>query len=92
MEAIQYYRLFKQEKSSLKITALFDASDAGKNEKNTIFKEDGMAEIITDYNKMYERDFSIKTHDKFKKDIALRLAHKDSYGTIDRTPEKQINL
>lgn len=92
MEAIQYYRLFKQEKSSLKITALFDASDAGKNEKNTIFKEDGIAEIITDYNKMYERDFSIKTHDKFKKDIALRLAHKDSYLTIDRTPEKQINL
>ena len=92
MEAIQYYRLFKQEKSSLKITALFDASDAGKNEKNTIFKEDGMAEIITDYNKMYERDFSIKTHDKFKKDIALRLAHKDSYLTIDRTPKEQINL
>ena len=51
-----------------------------------------MAEITTDYNKMYESDFSIKTHDKFKKDIALRLAHKDSYLTIDRTPEKQINL
>ena len=91
-EAIQYYRLFKQENNSLKITALFDASDAAKNEKTTIFKEDGLKEIITDYSNTFNQDFSIPTHAKFKKDIALRMAHKDPYLGIDKEPEKEIDL
>lgn len=91
-EAIQYYRLFKQEKSSLKITALFDASDVEKNEETTVFKEDALLEIISDYNGMYGMDFSIPTHAKFKKDIALRMAHKEPYRDIDKKPEKEINL
>lgn len=91
-EAIQYYRLFKQANNSLKITALFDASDAAKNEKTTIFKEDGLKEIITDYNNTFNQEFSIPTHAKFKKDIALRLAHKDPYLGIDKAPEKEIDL
>lgn len=91
-EAIEYYRLFKSSNSNLKITALFDASDADKNEKYTIFKEDGLKEIIEDYNKLFGMDFSIPTHAKFKKDIASRLAHKDPYLGIERSPEKQVNL
>lgn len=91
-EAIEYYRLFKSSNSNLKITALFDASDADKNEKYTIFKEDGLKEIIEDYNKLFGMEFSIPTHAKFKKDIASRLAHKDPYLGIDRSPEKQVNL
>lgn len=92
-EAIEYYRLFKSSNSSnLQTTALFDASDADKNEKYTIFKEDGLKEIIEDYNKLFGMDFSIPTHAKFKKDIASRLAHKDPYLGIERSPEKQVNL
>lgn len=91
-EAIEYYRLFKSSNSNLKITALFDASDADKNEKYTIFKGDGLKEIIEDYNKLFGMDFSIPTHAKFKKDIASRLAHKDPYLGIERSPEKQLNL
>lgn len=91
-EAIEYYRLFKSSNSNLKITALFDASDADKNEKYTIFKEDGLKEIIEDYNKLFGMEFSIPSHAKFKKDIASRLAHKDPYLGIDRSPEKQVNL
>lgn len=91
-EAIQYYRLFKQENSPLKISALFDASDVEKNEKTTVFKEDAMLEIISDYNVMYGMDFSIPTHAKFKKDIALRMAHKEPYRDIEKKPEKEIDL
>lgn len=91
-EAIEYYRLFKSKKTNLKFTALFDASDADTNEKSTIFKEDGLKEIIEDYNAMFGMRFSIPLHGKFKKDVALRLAHKDPYLSIHRTPEKQLNF
>ena len=56
------------------------------------FKEEGLAEIIDDYNKRYEQDFSIPTFAKMKKDIAARLAHKKPYERIANTPEKQIDL
>ncbi len=44
------------------------------------FKEDGLIEIIEDYNDRYEQDFTIPDHAKFKKDIAARLAHKEPYS------------
>jgi len=89
-EAIEYYRLIKGKNSELKITALFDPDiDNGGNVK---FKEDGLVEILEDYNKQYEQDFTLATHSKFKKDIAARLAHKAPYIRIDRTPKKQLDL
>lgn len=89
-EAIQYYRLLKALAPELKITALFDPSI--DNNGNGLIKEDGLAEIITDYNERYGQDFTIPTFAKMKKDIAARLAHKKPYERIDRTPEKQIDL
>ncbi|HBM14770.1 MAG TPA: DEAD/DEAH box helicase [Lentisphaeria bacterium] len=89
-EAIEYYRLIKHLIPELKITALFDPNiDNGGSVK---FKEDGLVEILEDYNKRYEQDFILATHSKFKKDISARLAHKTPYLRIDRTPEKQIDL
>ena len=55
-------------------------------------KEEGLVEIIEDYNNKYDQDFTFATHGKFKKDIAARLAHKKPYGLIAKTPEQQINL
>lgn len=89
-EAIEYYRLLKKKMPSLKTTCLFDPNI--DNCGNFRFKEDGLVEIIDDYNKRYDQDFSIGTHAGFKKDIALRLAHKEYYKTIDRNPERQIDL
>lgn len=91
-EAIEYYRLFKAKQSSLKITALFDSSDAPENAQYSIEKEEALVEILEDYNKMFGMNFTISTHAKFKKDIAARLAHKKPYLAISRTPEKQLNL
>ncbi len=90
MEAIKYYRLFKKANSGLKITALFDPNE--NNEKTTIEKQDGLAEIITDYNELFDQNFTIPTHDKFKKDVASRLAHKEPYLIIERFPEQQLDL
>lgn len=89
-EAIEYYRLVKNLKPALKITALFDPNI--DNNGGVAFKEDGLVEIIEDYNNRYEQDFTLATHAKFKKDISARLAHKETYIRIERTPEKQIDL
>lgn len=93
-EAIEYYRLLKEtspaKNLNLKITALFDPNI--DNDGNIEFKEDGLVEIIEDYNRSYGQEFSLKNFSKFKKDIASRLAHKKPYTNIQRTPEKQIDL
>lgn len=89
-EAIEYYRLLKAEKPELKVTALFDPNI--DNNGNVQFKEDGLVEIIEDYNLRYQQDFTFASHAKFKKDIAARLAHKTPYLRIERTPELQIDL
>lgn len=90
-EAIEYYRIFKQQHLQLAVTALFDP-----NIDNTggyqIFKEDGLVEILTDYNSKYGQSFSMTTHDLFKADVAARLAHKEPHHLPDFTPDKQIDL
>ncbi len=89
-EAIIYYRLFKKLQPHLKITALFDAHI--DNVGNAEIKEDGLVEILEDYNARYGQDYTLATHSKFKKDISSRLSHKAPYLRIETTPEKQIDI
>lgn len=89
-EAIEYYRLFKKAAPERNITALFDPNI--DNNGGAILKEEALVEIITDYGRQFQQEFSIPTFYKMKKDIANRLAHKDNYARIDRTPDKQIDL
>ena len=87
-EAIQYYKLLKNK--GLKIAALFDQSIDNSN--NAIIKEDAVIEMLADYNTQYGQSFTIPTYQKYKKDIALRLAHKEYYKGIENSPEKQLNI
>lgn len=89
-EAIVYYRLLKEKMPFLKTTCLFDPNL--DNDGGVPWKEEGLVEIIDDYNKRYDREFSIGTHELLKKDIALRLAHKEHYKAIDREADKQLDL
>ena len=89
-EAITYYKLLKPAESFLKVTCLFDPGI--DNNEGAEFKEEWLIKIIKDYNKRYDQNFTLSNYDKFKKDIANRLAHKDPYRSIDQTPEKQIDL
>ena len=94
-QAIEYYRLIKARKPDLKISALFHPSvDFDDSPDNSKIKEDGLVEIITDYNERFfgQKQFDLSTHAKFKKDLVARLAHKDSYKAIERMPEKQLDL
>lgn len=89
-EAIEYYTLLKQTNPDLKVTCLFDPTI--DNDGGHAIKEDALVEIITDYNERYDQKFEMKTFGGLKKDIALRLAHKEQYKLVERTSAMQIDL
>lgn len=95
-EAITYYRMFRDEAPHLKVTALFDPNIGNDNPDNptgTIFKEEGLEEILGGYSRLYPgKDYSIPTHAAFKRDVSARLAHKKPYVGIERHPEEQLDL
>ena len=99
-EAIEYYRMLKVAMPKLKTTCLFDPNISNedgdykeyKGKPIALFKEDGLVEILADYNNRYGQDFTIPTHARFKKDLSLRLAHKEQYKRIEREPEKQLDM
>ncbi|KZK66821.1 DEAD/DEAH box helicase [Shewanella baltica] len=98
IDAIRYYRLFKKANATLatplKVTALFDPNIAEGEDYQTSgkIKQEGLVEILEDYNQKFGHDFSLANHAKFKKDAAARLAHKKPYLRIHQTPEQQIDL
>ncbi|ELC8405608.1 DEAD/DEAH box helicase [Clostridium perfringens] len=94
-EAIKYYRLIKEERPDLKITALFDSNidnNGNGDGEGSLFKEDGLLEIIQDYNELYGMKFDLSIHDKFKKDISSRLSHKKPYERIANEKNKQLDI
>ena len=99
-EAIDYYRLLKAAMPKLRISCLFDPNISNEDgdykeyrgQPIAFYKEQGLIEILTDYHAMFGQNFSIATHARFKKDLSLRLAHKEQYKRVEREPEKQLNL
>lgn len=89
-EAIKYYRMFRQIAPELKVAPLFDPNI--DNNPGAIFKEDGLVEILTDYNTTYGTTYTIPTFAAYKKDLSLRLAHKSPYTGIVNDRSKQIDL
>ena len=89
-EAIKYYGLIKKAKPDLKVTCLFDPNI--DNNENFEYKEEGLRQIINDYNKQYNQNFTLATHNLFKKDICMRLAHKDVYKFMGSNSEEQLDL
>ena len=87
-EAIEYYRLFKERNSGLKITALVDPNIDNTGEFK--FKEDGLVEILEDYEKNFGLKYSLSSAGAFKKDVSLRLAHKKPYTNLRK--EEQIDI
>lgn len=79
-EAIQYYRLLKDNPVGITVTALFD-SNLDESE-DTIFIEDGLRDIVEGYNDTFDKNYRIATHDLFKEDLSARLARKGAYRKI----------
>ena len=89
-EGLIYYRMLKKKAPNLRVTGLFDPTIDNKGGND--YKESGLLEIIDDYNKMFHQNYSLKIAGAFKKDVALRLAHKDPYLYIESQPEQEINI
>lgn len=95
-EAITYYRMFRKNAPELKVTTLFDPNIGNENPDNpkgTLFKEEGLVEILEGYSELYPgKDYTIPTHASFKKDVSARLAHKKPYVGIERHPKEQLDI
>lgn len=91
-QAIKYYRIFKERATNLKVTALFDPSLPNDNPDKTIFKENALAEIISDYKEMFGQSYTIAEHAKFKKDLSNRLAHKKPYIGLEQPANRDKRL
>lgn len=89
-EAIAYYDLVKAEIPTLKITALFDPSV--DNNGGAEVKEDALLKMLSDYNALFGMTYTMPMWASFKKDVANRLAHKEPYTGIGKSPDKQLNL
>lgn len=89
-EAIQYYHKFQGKYPQLKVTCLFDPTIDNKGGKKSLAKEDGLKDMLEDYNRVYGQNFAIGTYAKFKKDVSARLAHKAPYQRL--TKEAQLDL
>lgn len=88
-EAVAYYRLFKSSAPHLRITAVFDPNIDNEG-GGSLEKEDGIVEILEDYETIFGPSFGLPTYDSFREDVQLRLAHKKPYNRIP--VDKQINL
>ncbi len=88
-EAVAYYRLFKSVAPHLKVTAVFDPNIDNEG-GGSLEKEDGIVEILEDYETIFGPSFGLPTYDSFREDVQLRLAHKKPYNRIP--VDKQINL
>ncbi|MBD8975149.1 type I restriction endonuclease subunit R [Veillonella magna] len=88
-EAVKYYKLFKTMAPHLNVTAVFDPNIDNEG-GGTLEKEDGIVEILEDYEKDFGPSFSIPTYDAFREDVQLRLAHKRPYNRVPK--DKQLHL
>lgn len=89
-EAIDYYRTFKTMAPDIKVAALFDSTIDNDDVSRAADKEAAMLEMLTDYNARYNVQFRVATYGKYKKDVALRLAHKKAYRNAGK--DEQLDL
>ena len=89
-EAIQYYQKFRKRMPDLRVTGLFDPTIDNQGGQKSLKKEDGLKDMLIEYNDRYDQHFDIGGYAKFKKDVAARLSHKKPYERIK--PDQQLDL
>ena len=89
-EAISYYRKFREKYSDLKVTGLFDPTIDNASGDKALEKEDGIVEMLNDYNNWYSTNWDIARYAKFKLEVSDRLAHKGQFVRLKE--EAQLDL
>lgn len=89
-EAIQFYKKFRSKAPSLKVTGLFDPTIDNSKGGRSLEKEDGLKEMLDDYNDIFGQKFDIGGYARFKKDVSARLSHKKPYERVGK--DQQLDL
>lgn len=89
-EAVEYYRLLKDNDLGLFVTAVFDPHT--DNTSDDIFKDEAVKEILEDYNKHFNMKCTVGAYRRFKDDVCARLSHKDPYKDLDKHREEAVNI
>ncbi|MFC2583029.1 MAG: HsdR family type I site-specific deoxyribonuclease [Lachnoanaerobaculum saburreum] len=89
-EAISYYRKFREIYPDLKVTGLFDPTIDNVTGDKALEKEDGIVEMLNDYNNWYSTNWDIARYAKFKLEVSERLAHKGQF--VRMKEESQLDL
>ena len=70
---VKYYNMFKSLNRDLKIGAIFTYGANEDLDKNPEHSRESLDEIIDDYNKMYNTNFSSSTFDAYFRDICKKI-------------------
>lgn len=101
-EACEYYELINTLKdgysdiSDIKATCLFDPSidndPSSIKEWGPYEKEQAMLKVLETYNSTFNQSFDLANWQLYKKDVALRLAHKKPYLNIENKEAEKLDL
>ena len=90
-EAILYYKLFKEHFPERHVATLYDHSIDNVGD-TAVAKEDETIAMLTDYNAQFGTTFTMARYNRYKKDVASRLAHKDPYIGVENVPQKRLDV
>ena len=89
-EAIEYFRLLKDNDLGLNVTAIFDPNT--DNTTGETWKDDAIEEILSDYNNKFSTHYTVADYRSFKEDVTAKLAHLGSYKDLDEKRDEAINI
>lgn len=93
-EAYEYWKLFRDMKPELHVTALFDAN-IDTNSGGEFAKEEALSKIVKNYADTFGLDLDWKTDHKcikFKEDLIARLSHSKPYTGIGNSHDKCLDV
>lgn len=93
-EAYEYWKLFRDMRPELHVTALFDAN-VDTNSGSEFEKENALIEIIDNYSKTFGLSIDWKSDPKcvrYKEDLMARLSHSKPYTGIGSDHDKCLDI
>lgn len=91
-EAVEYLRLFREQAPHLHVFGQFDPNIDNTGSDTAFKKEEALLNMLREYNAQYHTNFTMASFDAYKKDVALRLAHKKPYSMIETNRDEQIDI
>ncbi len=93
-EAYKYWKLFRDLKPELHVTALFD-TNVDTNYGDEFEKEKALSKIVENYAQTFNLELNWKADSKcakFKEDLMARLSHSKPYTEIGNNHDKCIDI